>query len=50
MGQFLQTIRQTTRRLGLAEATEHAYIRWIKRYILYHQQQSQEEMTRTLRQ
>ena len=44
MSQFLQTARQTTRRLGLADATEKSYASWTKRFIIYHGYQSPEEM------
>ena len=50
MSQFLQTARQTTRRLGLADATEKSYASWTKRFIIYHGYQSPEEMESAPRQ
>lgn len=50
MSQFLLLIRETTRRLGLADATEQAYVRWAKKFIRFHDFQSQAELERTPRQ
>jgi integron integrase len=49
MSQFLQQVRQTTRRVGLADATEQSYTGWIRRYILFHHFQSTDEISRSPR-
>lgn len=49
MSQFLLQVRQTTRRLGLADATEQSYTGWIRRYILFHHFQSADEISRSPR-
>ena len=38
------TVRKTTRRQGLVDAAEQAYVRWINRFIRYQSIQSTEEM------
>lgn len=45
MSQFLDEVRTTIRRRGLADSTEKTYVSWIKRYILFQDYQSQDEMT-----
>ena len=49
MSEFLQQVRQTTRRLGLADATEQSYTGWIRRYIFFHHFQSADEISRAPR-
>lgn len=50
MSKFLQQVREKTRRLGLADATEQAYTSWTKRYILFHKFQAETEVSRAPRQ
>ncbi|HEY52951.1 MAG TPA: hypothetical protein G4N94_05805 [Caldilineae bacterium] len=45
MSQFLDEVRTSIRHRGLADPTEKTYISWIKRYILFQEYQSQDEMT-----
>jgi len=49
MSEFYLQVRQTTRRLGLADATEQSYTGWIRRYILFHDFQSADEISRAPR-
>ncbi|MCO6451997.1 MAG: integron integrase [Caldilineales bacterium] len=50
MSQFLDEVRTTIRRHGLADSTEKTYVSWIKRCILFQKYQNRDEMTRSPRQ
>lgn len=49
MSEFLQTVRETTRRLQLADATEKTYTNWIKQYIVFHNYQQEDDILQSPR-
>ncbi len=49
MSRFLDEVRETIRRRGLADSTEKTYTSWIKRYILFHHYKSRDEIARAPR-
>lgn len=49
MSKFLQQVREKTRLVGLADATERTYTSWIKRFIRFHKFQSEAEISQSPR-
>ena len=49
MSEFLQRVRKKTRAVGLADTTEQTYTSWIRRYILFHKFQTEEDIDRSPR-